>query len=109
MRILKQRLCLKNLHRSLFLFLLWLLDILNNLKFSTAKIFASDADAKGLSIADTDEIATLSLARAQSRLVLQGRGNMCLDAQDFKNWVLKIYGKYAEFSLYGDFEKSVSR
>jgi hypothetical protein len=34
---------------------------------------------------------------------------MCLDAQDFKNWVLQVYDKYAEFSLYGDFEKSVSQ
>lgn len=43
------------------------------------------------------------------RLVLQGRGNACLLAQDLNNWVLQIYGKQANFAFYGTLEKPVSQ
>jgi hypothetical protein len=149
------------------------LDILNELKFSKAKIYFSDVYSKGLAISNTDETANVSLSRVRGiwkmafktnsgrqgtltfslppaatmfgadprdgqqgggggpilykevrlegpvkgtgifakgmkpdtkyRLVLQGRGNMCMDAQDFKTWVLQISGKFADFSFYGDF------
>ncbi len=149
------------------------LDIINDLKFSKAKIFFSEVEAKGLTISDTDETTNVSLTRVRGiwkmafktnsgrqgtltftlpptatrfgidprdgrpgggggpvlykevrfegpvsgtgifakgmkpdtkyRLVLQGRGNMCMAAQDFKTWVLQIYGKSADFSFFGDF------
>jgi hypothetical protein len=43
------------------------------------------------------------------RLVLQGRGNACMLAQDFNNWVLQIYGRQARFGFYGTFEKTPAR
>ena len=35
-------------------------------------------------------------------LVLQGRGNVCTQAEDFKNWRLEITGKKADFAFFGD-------
>jgi hypothetical protein len=43
------------------------------------------------------------------RLVLQGRGNACVLAEDFNNWVLQIYGKQARFGFYGTMDKKTSR
>jgi len=34
-------------------------------------------------------------------LVLQGRGNMCTQAEDFKNWRLEITGKKASYAFFG--------
>ena len=36
-------------------------------------------------------------------LVLQGRGNACMSANDFKSWILKASGPKANFTLYGKF------
>lgn len=35
-------------------------------------------------------------------LVLQGRGNGCQSAEDFKHWRLKVSGRRAEYSFYGE-------
>jgi hypothetical protein len=35
-------------------------------------------------------------------LVLQGRGNGCQDALDFKHWRLQISGRKAEYAFYGE-------
>lgn len=35
-------------------------------------------------------------------LVLQGRGNRCTSAEDFKNWRLEITGKRASYAFFGD-------
>jgi hypothetical protein len=35
-------------------------------------------------------------------LVLQGRGNGCQDAGDFKHWRLRVSGRKAEYSFYGE-------
>ncbi len=35
-------------------------------------------------------------------LVLQGRGNACSNAEDFKHWRLEISNRRAEFAFYGD-------
>lgn len=43
------------------------------------------------------------------RLVLQGRGNMCLDSEDFNSWILQIYGKQTRYSFYGTFDKKATR
>lgn len=43
------------------------------------------------------------------RLVLQGRGNACLDVQDLHSWVLQVYGKQSRFGFYGTFDKKASR
>ncbi len=36
-------------------------------------------------------------------LVLQGYGNVCTSAEDFKKWRLEINGKKADFAFFGDF------
>ncbi len=36
------------------------------------------------------------------RLILQGKGNMCLNAEDFQRWHLRISGPQASFTLFGD-------
>lgn len=38
-------------------------------------------------------------------LVLQGRGNACMNAADFKSWILRASGPKANFTLYGKFAK----
>ena len=35
-------------------------------------------------------------------LVLQGRGNACDNAEDFKHWRLKVTGRKADYAFYGD-------
>jgi hypothetical protein len=35
-------------------------------------------------------------------LVLQGRGNACQNAEDFKHWRLQVNGRKAEFAFYGE-------
>jgi len=35
-------------------------------------------------------------------LVLQGRGNACQNAEDFKHWRLRISGRKAEYAFYGE-------
>ena len=40
-------------------------------------------------------------AGTKFRLVLQGRGNMCTDAADFKTWTLQVFGPRARYSFYG--------
>jgi hypothetical protein len=35
------------------------------------------------------------------RLILQGRGNNCLSAEDFKNWILQVTGPRASYAFYG--------
>jgi hypothetical protein len=37
------------------------------------------------------------------RLVLQGRGNNCLNAADFRSWHLDVLGGQKRYSLYGTF------
>ncbi|MFM6189253.1 MAG: hypothetical protein ACKPEN_04025 [Planktothrix sp.] len=39
------------------------------------------------------------------RLILQGRGNYCLNRTDFKHWNLQILGSGSSFSFYGFFEQ----
>jgi hypothetical protein len=40
-------------------------------------------------------------AGTRFRLILQGRGNNCPSAADFKSWTLQVYGARAEYSFYG--------
>lgn len=40
-------------------------------------------------------------------LVLQGRGNMCTQAEDFKNWRLEITGKKSNYAFFGDLKAPV--
>jgi len=41
-------------------------------------------------------------AQTKYVLVFQGRGNSCDGAEDFKHWRLKITGKNADYSFYGE-------
>jgi hypothetical protein len=41
-------------------------------------------------------------ARTKYLLVFQGRGNSCDGAEDFTHWQLKIAGKKADYSFYGE-------
>ena len=42
-------------------------------------------------------------------LVLQGRGNACDDAENFKHWRLKITGRKAEYAFYGELAEPSGR
>jgi hypothetical protein len=42
---------------------------------------------------------------ARFRLILQGRGNNCTQAEDFKNWTLQITGARASHKFYGSFKE----
>jgi hypothetical protein len=42
------------------------------------------------------------VARTKYFLVFQGRGNSCDGAEDFTHWQLKITGKKADYSFYGE-------
>lgn len=42
-------------------------------------------------------------ADTKFRLVLQGRGNHCPAAEDFKNWNLRVTGAKADYTFYGSF------
>ena len=48
-------------------------------------------------------------ADTKFRLVLQGRGNRCPSAEDFKNWNLHISGPKANYSFYGSFARPASQ
>ena len=37
------------------------------------------------------------------RLVLQGRGNACVNARDFRSWILQVSGPRAAFAFHGTF------
>jgi hypothetical protein len=37
------------------------------------------------------------------RLILQGRGNACMNAGDFRSWILRVTGPKAAFTFYGAF------
>ena len=43
--------------------------------------------------------------KTRFKLVLQGRGNRCLSAQDFYRWNLRISGPQAGYAIYGFFAK----
>lgn len=43
---------------------------------------------------------------ARVRLILQGRGNHCVDAQDFTHWSLAVEGKAIQFTLSGELDNS---
>ena len=47
-------------------------------------------------------------AQTKFRLILQGRGNNCLDAEDFKNWTLQVFGPRASYSFYGSLKAPLS-
>jgi hypothetical protein len=38
---------------------------------------------------------------ARFRLILQGRGNNCEQAEDFKNWILQVSGPRRAYAFYG--------
>ncbi|MDX6692725.1 MAG: hypothetical protein QOF02_328 [Blastocatellia bacterium] len=42
-----------------------------------------------------------SAPQTKFRLILQGRGNNCTDADTFDNWKLQIFGPRASYSFYG--------
>ena len=42
------------------------------------------------------------------RLVLQGRGNACMNASDFRSWILQVSGPKAAFTFYGAFGRSAA-
>ncbi len=44
-------------------------------------------------------------ARTKFRLILQGRGNRCLNAEDVHRWNLRISGPQAGYTIYGSFAK----
>lgn len=44
-----------------------------------------------------------STPQTKFRLVLQGRGNGCTDAEVFNNWTLQVFGPRASYSFYGKF------
>jgi len=43
--------------------------------------------------------------RTRFRLVLQGKGNACLSADDFYRWNLRVTGPKARYTIYGFFAK----
>ena len=42
---------------------------------------------------------------ATYRLILHGRGNVCLDARDFTRWTLQVRGAGARFTLFGSLRR----
>jgi hypothetical protein len=46
---------------------------------------------------------------AQFRLVLQGRGTACPDADQFKSWVLQVTGGGADYALFGELDATDGR
>ena len=48
-------------------------------------------------------------AAAKYRLVLQGRGNGCDNAEDFTNWRLDVKGEKADYALHGKLAQPVSQ
>jgi hypothetical protein len=47
--------------------------------------------------------------KTKYRLVLQGRGNWCMDAETFYRWNLRVHGPRAEYTVYGSFAKPSPR
>lgn len=48
-------------------------------------------------------------AGTTARLVLQGRGNMCLDAENYTHWSLAVSGPKAAYMLYGSLAPATPR
>ncbi|HEY0386267.1 MAG TPA: hypothetical protein VGC64_09665 [Pyrinomonadaceae bacterium] len=46
-----------------------------------------------------------STPQTKFRLILQGRGNNCMAAEDFKNWTLQIFGPRASYTFYGSLKE----
>jgi hypothetical protein len=46
---------------------------------------------------------TATTAPATFRLILQGRGNSCMNAHDFRSWILQASGPKVSYTLYGKF------
>ena len=46
---------------------------------------------------------TAPTAPATFRLILSGRGNACMNAHDFRSWILQASGPKVGFTLYGKF------
>jgi hypothetical protein len=44
-------------------------------------------------------------ANTKMRLILQGTGNSCMSAEDFKHWTLQVSGPKASYSFYGSLER----
>ncbi|WP_337660594.1 hypothetical protein [Anderseniella sp. Alg231-50] len=51
-------------------------------------------------------LVTKGTQTAQIRLILQGRGNYCVDVLDFTHWSLAVEGKAIRFSLIGELERN---
>jgi hypothetical protein len=51
---------------------------------------------------------TALVERPRFRLVLQGRGNACMTARDFRSWILIATGPKTSFTLYGRFARPAS-
>ncbi|MEO1161335.1 MAG: hypothetical protein AAFW74_12935 [Pseudomonadota bacterium] len=51
-------------------------------------------------------LVTKGTHTAQIRLILQGRGNYCVDVQDFTHWSIAVEGKAIRFSLIGELERN---
>jgi hypothetical protein len=58
---------------------------------------------KELRLAGTMSSKSTILQGTRYRLVLQGRGNNCLNAADYRSWHLDILGGKRTYSLYGTF------
>lgn len=57
-------------------------------------------------VSGTGVFAKAMKPETRFRLVLQGRGNNCLMAEDFRNWNLRIYDRQADLTFYGAMQKS---
>jgi hypothetical protein len=49
-----------------------------------------------------------STPQTKFRLILQGRGNNCMAAEDFKHWTLQIFGPRASYTFYGSLKEPAS-
>jgi hypothetical protein len=46
---------------------------------------------------------TATTAPATFRLIISGRGNACMNAHDFRSWILQASGPKVSYTLYGKF------
>ncbi|MFN0087999.1 MAG: hypothetical protein ACKVX9_21575 [Blastocatellia bacterium] len=60
---------------------------------------------EGEAVRGTGIFAKGIMPKTKFRLVLQGEGNMCLNAEDFHRWNLRISGPKAAYTIYGFFDK----
>ena len=60
---------------------------------------------EGEEVRGTGIFAKGIVPKTKFRLVLQGKGNMCLNAEDFHRWNLRISGPKAAYTIYGFFAK----